>query len=423
MLLTKQDINRIKKNDSQNIVTNNRHQRNVISVKSRKGSMAIASLMGSILVFSIVATISQFEQQQAFAYGLLTEEASSIPSPSSESDATDGSSMKAATDAATPVSTTSTNSMEQSMSPQSSSSLSSSTSIPQPNDNSTVVKVDATNALYEPAAGLTNVFGPEGLFPFQNFSCADALTCGISAGEDAKFTGVFEQGNANNLTSYEATYTSPVTYGPHQIAGHDYKVTLTDLNWNSADSALATRQPEFAAMVNDVGFNQIQHGASNIDRSDVPQLYDEAFLYGHAMVTDITNGNNTIVAKDIFTHVMVAHVMDESGYYRNLKDKALSPNMVFLFAVNIPNDTELPGVGSLSAEQAQSFTPLADDESLDNSPPIDYPVNIPTPREGEIDEPESQSTVWPVANPNQPLLFTFLVYQNADINLDSNATN
>ena len=423
MLLTKQDINRIKKNDSQNIVTNNRHQRNVISVKSRKGSMAIASLMGSILVFSIVATISQFEQQQAFAYGLLTEEASSIPSPSSESDATDGSSMKAATDAATPVSTTSTNSMEQSMSPQSSSSLSSSTSIPQPNDNSTVVKVDATNALYEPAAGLTNVFGPEGLFPFQNFSCADALTCGISAGEDAKFTGVFEQGNANNLTSYEATYTSPVTYGPHQIAGHEYKVTLTDLNWNSADSALATRQPEFAAMVNDVGFNQIQHGASNIDRSDVPQLYDEAFLYGHAMVTDITNGNNTIVAKDIFTHVMVAHVMDESEYYRNLKDKALSPNMVFLFAVNIPNDTELPGVGSLSAEQAQSFTPLADDESLDNSPPIYYPVNIPTPREGEIDEPESQSTVWPVANPNQPLLFTFLVYQNADINLDSNATN
>ena len=423
MLLTKQDINRIKKNDSQNIVTNNRHQRNVISVKSRKGSMAIASLMGSILVFSIVATISQFEQQQAFAYGLLTEEASSIPSPSSESDATDGSLMKAATDAATPVSTTSTNSMEQSMSPQSSSSLSSSTSIPQPNDNSTVVKVDATNALYEPAAGLTNVFGPEGLFPFQNFSCADALTCGISAGEDAKFTGVFEQGNANNLTSYEATYTSPVTYGPHQIAGHEYKVTLTDLNWNSADSALATRQPEFAAMVNDVGFNQIQHGASNIDRSDVPQLYDEAFLYGHAMVTDITNGNNTIVAKDIFTHVMVAHVMDESEYYRNLKDKALSPNMVFLFAVNIPNDTELPGVGSLSAEQAQSFTPLADDESLDNSPPIDYPVNIPTPREGEIDEPESQSTVWPVANPNQPLLFTFLVYQNADINLDSNATN
>ena len=386
--------------------------------------MAITSLMASILVFSIVATISQLERQQAFAYGLLTEEASSIPSPSSASDAIDDSSMKASTIAMTPVSTASPNSTEQGMSPQSSpSSLTPSTSVPQPNDNSTVVKVDATNALYEPAAGLTNVFGPEGLFPFQNFSCADALTCGISAGEDAGFTGVFEQGNANNMTSYEATYTSPVTYGPHQIAGHEYKITLTDLNWNSADSALPTSQPEFAAMVNDVGFNQIQHGASNIDRSDVPQLYDEAFLYGHAMVTDITNGNNTVVAKDIFTHVMVAHVMDESEYYRNLKDKALSPNLVFLFAVNIPNDTELPGIGSLSAEEAQSFTPLADDESLVNSPPIDYPLNIPTPREGEIDEPESQSTVWPVANPNQPLLFTFLVYQNAHINLDSNATN
>ncbi|MGH9976441.1 MAG: hypothetical protein ACRD8Z_11470 [Nitrososphaeraceae archaeon] len=423
MLITKQNIKRIKKKYPQNVVTNNRNQRKMVSVKSGKESMTIASLMGSILVFSMVATISMFEQQQAFAYGLLSEDASSSPSPSSASEATDGSSMKATTTATTPVSTASQDSMEQDMSPQSSSSLRSSPSIPQPNDNSTVVKVEATNALFEPAAGLTNVFGPEGLFPFQNFSCADALTCGISAGEEAKFTGVFEQGNANNMTSYEAIYTSPVTYGPHQIAGHEYKITLTDLNWNSADSALPTRQPEFAAMVNDVGFNQIQHGASNIDRSDVPQLYDEAFLYGHAMVTDITNGNNTVVAKDIFTHVMVAHVMDENEYYKNLKDKALSPNMVFLFAVNIPNDTELPGVGSLSAEQAQSFTPLADDESLDNSPPIDYPVNISTPREGEIDEPESQSTVWPVANPNQPLLFSFLVYQNADINLDSNATN
>jgi hypothetical protein len=424
MLLTKQNIKRIKNSDSGNMVTTNRHQRKVISVKSGKGSMAIASLMGFILIFSLVATISQSEQQQAFAYGLLTEEASSTPSPSSTPDATEGSSMKVPTGTATPVSTISTNSMEQDMSTQASSSVSSPTSsISQPNDNGTLVKVDATNALYEPAAGLTNVFGPGGLFPFQNFSCADALTCGISAGEDAKFAGVFEQGNANNMTSYEATYTSPVTYGPHQIAGHEYKITLTDLNWNSADSALPTRQPEFAAMVNDVGFDQIQHGASNIDRSDVPQLYDEAFLYGHAMVTDITNGNNTVVAKDIFTHVMVAHVMDESEYYRNLKDKALSPNMVFLFAVNIPNDTELPGVGSLSAEEAQSFTPLADDESLDNSPPIDYPVNVPTPREGEIAEPESQSTVWPVANPNQPLLFTFLVYQNANINLSSNAAN
>ena len=196
---------------------------------------------------------------------------------------------------------------------------------------------------------------------------------------------------------------------------------MTDLNWNGAGSALPTTQPEFAALVNDVGFNQIQHGASNIDRSDVPQLYDEAFLYRHAMVTDITNGNNTVVAKDIFTHAMIAHVITENEYYTNLRDKALSPNQVFLFAVNIPNDTELPGVGSLSAEEAQSFTPLSSDESLNNPPPIGYSVNIPTSREGEIKEPEPQSTVWPVVNPNQPLLFTFLVYQNADIGLDSSA--
>lgn len=81
---------------------------------------------------------------------------------------------------------------------------------------------------------------------------------------------------------------------------------------------------------------------------------------------------------------------------------------MFLFTINIPDDTELPGVGSLTAEQAQSYTPLASDQSLDNSPPIDYPVSIPEPRDetmGEIDEPGAQSTTWPVANKEQPLLF------------------
>lgn len=414
MLTTKQTTNRRAKDHFWEIVTENRNKRNMKNKRSGKIAAAISGLMGTILAFSMVASILQIEQQQAYAYGLLPETPSQSRSPETSS-----------IERATTTAPTTMDSMVQDMSRSSPSKASSSSatsmSIPQPNDNKTVVKVEATNALYEPAAGLTNVFGPEGLFPFQNFSCADALTCGISAGEDVKLTGSFEQGNANNMTSYEATYTSPVTYGPHQIAGHKYKITLTDLNWNGAGSALPTVQPEFAAMVNDVGFNQIQHGASNIDRSDVPQLYDKAFLYGHAMVTDITNGNNTVVAKDIFTHVMVAHVMDENEYYTNLRDKALSPNQVFLFAVNIPNDTELPGVGSLTAEEAQSFTPLSSDESLNNPPPIGYSVNIPTPRDGEIEEPEPQSTVWPVANPNQPLLFTFLVYQNADISLDSGA--
>jgi hypothetical protein len=293
-------------------------------------------------------------------------------------------------------------------------------SLPQPNDNSTILKAQASNALFEPAAGLSNVFGPGGVFPFEDvFTCADALTCGVSAGDSATFTGTFEEGNENNLTGYTATYTSPVTYGPQQIEGHIYQIELTDTQWNSSDAAMPTRQAEFASMVNNVGLNQIQHGASMVDRSDVPQLYDHAFLYGHARITDITNGNNTMVAEDVFTHVMVAHVMDQDAFYSNLKGSAASPTMVFLFAINIPSETELPGVGSLTPEQAQGFTPLPTDSSLTNPPPVGYPVQFPAPGEGTIEAPEPQSTVWPVANPNQPLLFNFLVYQDTQVTLSS----
>ncbi len=297
-------------------------------------------------------------------------------------------------------------------------------SIPQPNDNTTIVKAQASKALFEPAAGKSNVFGPGGLFAMnKTFSCADALTCGVSAGEDSKFTGTFEEGNANNLTGYTATYTSPVTYGPQQMAGHTYKIELTDTTWNSTDAAMPTRQAEFAKMVDNVGFNQIQHGSSYVDRSDVPQLYDHAFLYGHVKVTDITDGNNTVVAKDVFTHVMVAHVMDESSFYRSLHNKAASPTLVLLFAINIPSGVELPDKGSLTPEQAQSFTPLPSDPSLNNAPQINYPVQIPTPRNGTISTPESQSTTWPVDNPNQPLFFTFLMYQDTQVTMKSMQAN
>jgi hypothetical protein len=58
-----------------------------------------------------------------------------------------------------------------------------SSSIPQPNSNSTILEVKGSNALFDPAVGLTNVFRPEGVLPFtDNFKCADALTCGVSAG-------------------------------------------------------------------------------------------------------------------------------------------------------------------------------------------------------------------------------------------------
>jgi len=298
-----------------------------------------------------------------------------------------------------------------------SSSSSAMSPIPQPNANGTILKVEAKNALFEPAAGLSNVFGPKGLFPFNDvFKCGNALTCGVSAGENAKFTGTFEQGNSNKMTAYEAIYTSPVTYGPHQIKGHTYKITLTDTEWNSPDSALPTKNAEFSELVHNVGFNQIQHGASHVDRSDVPQLFDLAFLYGHAKVTDITGGNNTDVAKDIFTHVMVAHVMDEKAYYRNMKDDAKSPTLVLLFGVNIPNGVDLPGVGKLTAEKAQSFTPVSSDPSLKNPPQFKYPVKQDPPRAGEVKEPGSQSAIWPVANPKQPLYFTFLLFQDAEAN-------
>jgi hypothetical protein len=157
---------------------------------------------------------------------------------------------------------------------------SSSSKMPQPNSNSTILEVEGSNALFEPAVGLTNVFGPEGIFPFTDvFKCADALTCGVSAGNDAKFKGKFEEGNIDKTTSYEATYTSPITYGSHQIKDHTYKIILTDTEWNSPDSSLPTENAEFASSVNNVGMHQIQHGLSNIDRSDVPVKQSGIFVW------------------------------------------------------------------------------------------------------------------------------------------------
>ncbi|HXW11615.1 MAG TPA: hypothetical protein VD694_02555 [Nitrososphaeraceae archaeon] len=40
-------------------------------------------------------------------------------------------------------------------------------------------------------------------------------------------------------------------------------------------------------------------------------------------------------------------------------------------------------------------------------------------REGQVDKPMSQSAIWPVANPKQPLLFTFLIFQNVDAKIGS----
>ena len=113
---------------------------------------------------------------------------------------------------------------------------------------------------------------------------------------------------------------------------------------------------------------------------------------------------------------MVAHVMDENTYYRSMKDVAVSPEVVLIFAVNVPSGVALPGVGTLTPDKAQSFTPLASDVSLKSPPQFSYSVKIPVPRTGSIKAPLPQSTTWPVDNPKQPLFFTFLIFQKVNVN-------
>jgi hypothetical protein len=53
---------------------------------------------------------------------------------------------------------------------------------------------------------------------------------------------------------------------------------------------------------------------------------------------------------------------------------------------------------------------------LDNSPAIDYPDSKPDLREEVIKyDLGSQSTPWPIATKEHPLLFILLVHQDADI--------
>src|SRR6185503_4456297 len=85
------------------------------------------------------------------------------------------------------------------------------------------------------------------------------------------------------------------------------------------------------------------------------------------------------------------------------------PLVVALFAVNVPSGVELPGgIGPLTSEQAQGFTPLPDDPSLTNPPPADYEQLLD--QGVKTEEPMPQSTAWPVDNPTQPVFFTFLLY-------------
>lgn len=107
-------------------------------------------------------------------------------------------------------------------------------------------------------------------------------------------------------------------------------------------------------------------------------------------------------ATNVFTHVMVAHVVNESAYYRDMTDVAASPTMAFLFAINIPSGVGIPNNTNLTATQAQSFTLLPSDQSLIATPQFIYPVKK-QPNNRTISAPLPQSTIWPVDIPKQPL--------------------
>lgn len=270
------------------------------------------------------------------------------------------------------------------------------------------------NVLYEPSAGKTNVFGPGGLFPFFNgtFACGDDIDCGVPV--DGTFKGVFKEAGGPEDNKFMATYVSPITYGDQQVEGHKYRVEMVDTKWNNDDpeqTPLPTRTPDFLIPGDGVAFEQYQHGHSMIDRADFPLFYNEVVVYGHANIYDETEGGR-LVAENIFMHLMVGKAVDEDAFYRNLQSDDGTQLMVLLFLVNVPSGVELPGgIGPLTSEQAQSFTPMPDDPSLTTPPPVDYTLL----EELGVDAPEPlpQSTPWSVDNPTQPVFFTFLLFTDA----------
>lgn len=282
--------------------------------------------------------------------------------------------------------------------------------------NSTIVQAAASKALYEPNFAKTNVFGPGGLFPLFNdtFSCGNALTCGVSAGP-ASFSGQFKEGGGST-NQFEATYVSPITYGDQQVKGHTYMVKLIDTLWNSTSAAMPTRQAQFVSTKGNVAFDQIQHGHTMIDRSDAPVFFNSVALYGHVDVFDVTAGNK-MVAHDIFTHLMVGKIVDENKAFTNLQLTPMTPTVIALVVANVPSGVKLPNnVGPLTADQAQSFTPLKNDTSLTSHPPINVGQIIS--QGGSATTPQPQSTTWPVDNPTQPLFFDFLLFSDGMVSSD-----
>jgi len=279
------------------------------------------------------------------------------------------------------------------------------------------VQTTGTNAMYEPNFAKTNVFGPGGLFPNPAFSCGNALTCGITMPE-AKFNGVFKEGG-DSSNQFAVTYVAPISYGTQQIKGHTYMIKLIDTKWNSDQAAMPTRQAEFVASKGNVAFNQIQHGATNIDRSDAPPFSNMVAMYGHVDVFDVTDGNK-LVAHDIFTHVMVGKIIDSKRLFRSFDATPVTPTVIAMVVVNVPSGVKLPNDKTLTPEQAQSFTPPLNEPSLKTIPSINYQQ---VQNEGAmVGMPMPQSTIWPVDNPTQPLFFDFLLFHDVNATQSSDGT-
>lgn len=279
------------------------------------------------------------------------------------------------------------------------------------------VQTTGTNALYAPNFAKTNVFGPGGLFPNPAFSCGTGLTCGVTM-PDAKFSGVFKEGGGSS-NQFVATYVAPISYGPQQIQGHTYMVKLIDTKWNSDQAAKPTRQAEFVASKGNVAFNQIQHGATHIDRSDAPPFSNMVAMYGHVDIFDVTAGNK-LVAHDIFTHVMVGKIVDSKSLFRSFQATPVTSTLVDMVIVNVPSGVQLPNNKTLTPDQAQSFTPLASDPSLKTLPAINY-QQIQS-QDAMVGMPMPQSTVWPVDNPTQPLFFDNILFHNVNAQESSDGT-
>lgn len=303
-------------------------------------------------------------------------------------------------------------------------------SIPQANAHKVLrVTSGAHGAFFVPDLGLATFYGPAnatnhipaGLDEQKGvFKCSgDPIGCGRNM--TGTFDGTFEQGNKDKVTHVTATFKSPVKTG-ELITNDTFQITATAFTWNTSLSAKQTPQPDFTKPV-PVKIGGIQHGLSLIDRSDVQQISENpgVLTYGPCDVMNM----NTTTKSQAYCHIMVGHLVNETSFYKYMRDDPTSPNLAIVIAASIPAGVKLPGDWSkapipcpnniCTADQAQQFFPMRNDVALKSPPPFNYPVSIPVPRSGSPVTHPGPSQEQPVSLKGQPFFFAFVVYPLADI--------